>query len=114
MNLKSDKLTTYTKSQVDNALVAKQNTITDGSWPIARTANLQNVLDSKPNTSDVNTAFDSKANTSEVETALALKSDKLTTYTKTQIDSKITGLTSDVNTALDTKANTSEVNTALA
>ena len=115
--LKSDKLTTYTKSQVDSsfqptgdyasttALNTKQ-----GKPPENETFAYQSDVDTKANTADVDTSLGLKANTTDVNTALALKAN--TTDVDTSLALKAN--TTDVNTALALKANTTDVDTALA
>lgn len=89
LDSKSDKSTTYTKTEVDTALTSKQNTLTFDNAPTQNSTNpvtsggvydaLQNV---QPDLSNYYTK-------TEVDTELSTKADTSTTYTKTEVDTAL-------------------------
>lgn len=89
LDSKSDKSTTYTKTEVDTALANKQNTLTFDNAPTQNSTNpvtsggvydaLQNV---EPDLSNYYTK-------TQVDTELSTKADASTTYTKTEVDNAL-------------------------
>jgi len=123
IELKADKATTYTKTEVNSALSSKADKANTYTKTEVDTA-LNDKAD-KTNTytkSQVDAALNLKADTADVTALLALKADKATTYTKTEVDTDLatkadkadTYTKTQVDTALSAKANTADVTASLA
>jgi len=123
LSSKADKANTYTKTEVDTALNDKADKNTTYTKTEVDTA-LNDKAD-KINTytkSQVDAALNLKADTADVTASLALKADKATTYTKTEVDTDLatkadkadTYTKTQVDTALSAKANTADVTASLA
>ena len=86
INLKADKTTTYSKTDVDTKLSAKADTATTYSK------------------TDVDTKLSAKADTAttysktDVDTKLSTKADSANTYSKTDVDGAISTITTSVST----------------
>lgn len=116
LSSKADASNVYSKTDVDSKLNGKANT-SDVNNELKAKANAKDVytktevdtkVNAKANSTDVTKQLASKANSADVYTQkqvddkLATKADKTTTYTKTEVDTKV-----------NAKANTSDVNTQI-
>ena len=104
LDLKADKSTTYTKTQIDT-------TVSGLSDDISAKADKSTTYTKTQVDTAISTAVADKADTSTVNTALEGKADKSTTYTKTQVDSAITASEAGTDAKLLLKANTADVYT---
>ena len=110
INTKADQATTYTKTEVNDALALKA----DQGTTYAKTE-VDDALDLKADQATTYTK-------TEVDDALSLKANQVTTYTKTEVNDALdlkanqatTYTKTEVDDALDLKANQTEVNDALA
>lgn len=107
---KADKSTTYTKTEVDNAI----NTATSGK---ADKTYVDTQLGNKVDTSTYTAGLADKVDNATYTAGLATKADVLTTYTKDEVDGKINTAVAPkadktyVDTQLTTKANANNVYT---
>ena len=126
---KADKATTYTKGDVDNLLLTNYDTKLGVNIKIATAIN--NLVDSAPDTlntlnelaaalnDDTNFAttvtnqISLKADKTYTDTALNSKADKEFTYTKTEVDNNIGGLSLSTEQGLRLKADKTDVTAAL-
>ena len=130
--LKANVADVYTRSQVDTSLSGKQNTVQDGDLTIARTSGLQAALDGKLATSgsipisqvtNLQTTLNNKAPFSAlgddpnyattVNQNFALKANVADVYTRSQVDTSLSGKQNTVQDGDLTIARTSGLQAAL-
>ena len=114
-NLIDAKITEAGATKADISYVNEQLNLkaskSDVNLALASKADVNSVYTKEETTSAINSAITGKADTSYVNEQLNLKADKVTTYTKEEVNTAISDLEASVNTKLNTKADKTDTYT---